>query len=438
MRSYTTGDLVRRVLEYKKFKVTHVMNITDVGHLHADADDTEDKMEKAAREEKKSPLQIAEFYTAAFLSDMKKIRNKEPAVLCKATDHIPDMIKLIQTLEKKGFVYLTKNGVYFDTQKFSKYGQFARMDLNQLKGVREDVTRDPEKKHPGDFRLWQLNQPHHILQWESPWGKGYPGWHIECSAMSMKYLGTSFDIHTGGIDNIFPHHQNEIAQSEGATGKPFVQYWVHTAHVLVNNQKMSKSLRNIYTFNDLEKKGFDALDYRFLLLTAHYRSELNFTWESLEGAQKTRKNWNEFIKRLQKYSGKGEKGKNAEVKEWIQESKEKIESFLDDDLNTPLVLAELSAFSRKINDSMSKNELSKMDARKVLDFLQSVNEVLAVFDFSQEGEAIPAHMIARAKEREAARKGKDWKKADALRKEIEAEGYLIMDTKDGFEITPKN
>lgn len=431
LRAYVTWDILHRVLERRKFKLTHVMNITDVGHLQGDADDTEDKMEKAAKEEKKTPQQIAAFYTKVFMQDMEKLRVEKAAITCKATDHIQEMIKLIQKLEKKGLTYTTADGVYFNVQKFPAYGKFSRMSLDQLKGVREDVKRDPGKKHPADFRLWQLNQPSHLQQWESPWGKGYPGWHIECSAMSMKYLGESFDIHTGGIDHIFPHHQNEIAQSEGATAKPYANVWMHNNFMLVNGQKMSKSLRNIYTLADLEKKGFDALDYRYLILTTHYRSEINFTWDSIEVAQKTRKNWNELIKRLQKYAGKES---NPSIKDWISDTKEKVEESLDDDLNTPLVIAHLSDFSRKINDSMSKNSLSKADARKVLDFLQDVDEVLGVFDFNQKTEAIPAHVLKLAQEREAARKAKDWKKSDSLRDEIIKAGYTIVDTKDGFEV----
>lgn len=431
MRAYVTWDILRRVLERNQFKVSHVMNITDVGHLQADADDTEDKMEKAAKEEHKTPQQIARFYTDAFMADMHALNNKDPTTICKATGHIEEMIKLIQKLEKNGYTYITENGVYFHVQKFAKYGKFSQMSIDQLKGARDDVVRDPEKKHPADFRLWQLNQPHHVQQWDSPWGKGYPGWHIECSAMSMKYLGNTFDIHTGGIDHIFPHHQNEIAQSEGATGKTYADYWLHNAFMLVNGNKMSKSLRNIYTITDLKKKGFDPLSYRYLLLTTHYRSEINFTWESIEVAQKTRKNWNAFIKRLQKYTGKTP---NPGIKELILDAEEKVNAQFNDDLNTSLALATLSDFSRKINEWLGNETMSKADARKVLAFIEDINNVLGVFDFDQDDGVVPAHVIKFAKDREAARKAKDWKKSDELRDQIAMEGFAITDTKNGFEL----
>ncbi len=437
-RAYVTWDVLHRLLERRKFKLTHVMNITDVGHLQSDADDTEDKMERAAREEKKSPQQIAEFYTHAFMQDLEKLHVIRPAIICKATDHIPEMIKLIQKLEKKGFTYSTGDGVYFNVEKFKSYGKFAGIALDQLKGVREEVNRDPGKKHPADFRLWQLNQPSHALQWDSPWGRGYPGWHIECSAMAMKYLGDRFDIHTGGMDNLFPHHQNEIAQSEGATGKPFANFWMHVTFMLVNGQKMSKSLRNTYTIADLEKKGFEGLDFRYLLLTAHYKSEMNFTWDSLEAARKTRKGWNDFIQRLQKYKGKktSEAATNFMMNDLQKDHFERIEGFLDDDLNTPMVLAQLFEIQKAVNGYMDREEFSKSDTRKILEYLKDINEVLDVFEFDQPIHSIPAHVVKLGQERDAARKAKDWKKADSLRGALTKEGYSIVDTKDGFEIIP--
>ncbi|MFH0970276.1 MAG: DALR domain-containing protein [Candidatus Diapherotrites archaeon] len=328
---------------------------------------------------------------------------------------------------------MTSSGVYFDTQKFKGYGKLSRLNMDALKTIRKNVEKDPGKKHPADFRLWQTNQPHHIQQWDSPWGKGYPGWHIECSAMSMKYLGETFDIHTGGNDHIPIHHPNEIAQSEAATGKKFVHYWLHSAFMQVNNQKMSKSLKNTFLLSDVEKKGFSPLDLRFLFLTAHYRSELNFTWDSLKVAQKTRQGWNDFIRRLQKYQGND---KNILVGEWLKEINEKIDLALDDDLNTPLAWAILSDFSRKINEAMSTGNFSKADARKVVEWLQDVNEIVDVFNFEQEETPIPAHVLKMVQEREKARKEKDWKKADALRERIAVEGFLVSDTKDGFELLP--
>ncbi len=432
-RAYLAWDVLRRVLERNKLKVTHVMNITDVGHLQNDSDTAEDKLEKAAREEKKSPFEIADFYTKVFLEDSKKLHLVPPSILCKATDHIPEMIKLIQKLEKKGLTYTTPHGIYFDVQRFPGYGKISGQNLDQLKSVRESVERDPFKKHPADFRLWQLNQPHHSMLWDSPWGKGYPGWHIECSAMSMKYLGEMLDIHCGGMDHINIHHPNEIAQSEGATGKQFVRFWLHNAFIKIEGEKMAKSLRNIYTISDLEKKGFSALDFRYLTLTAHYRNELNFTWNSFDAIRKNRGRFIEFIRRLQKYIGKQN---NPDVDDLIRVHGDRFDEHLNNDLNTPEALTQLLNFMRIINGLMESENMSKSDARKVLEFLKNADKVLGVFDFEMKEYVIPGHVLKLAHDREAARKSKDWKKADVLRALIEKEGFAVQDTKDGFEFQP--
>lgn len=434
LRPYVMWDILRRVLERNHYRVNHVMNITDVGHLVSDDDSGEDKMEKSAREQKKTPGEIADFYTKAFLADLKSMHVKTPNVICKASDHIPEMIKLVQKLEKKGFAYPASSGVYFDTQKFPGYGQLARLNVDELKAVRKNVERDSEKKHPADFRLWQTNQPHHIQQWDSPWGRGYPGWHIECSAMSMKYLGETFDIHTGGNDHIPIHHSNEIAQSEAATGKEFVRYWLHSAFMQINGKKMSKSLGNTYLLSDLEKKGFSPLDYRYLLLTTHYRSEMNLTWSSFEGVQKNRQRFNDFIRRLQKYAGKKS---NPDVKARIQEMGDKFDEYLNDDLNTPYAITQLLSFMPIANKWMDEEDLSKADTKKILDFLKDANSILDVFDFDQPDFAIPAHVLNLAHDREKAREAKEWAKSDEIRKKIEGEGFTIMDSKDGFELRPR-
>ncbi|QQR92288.1 MAG: cysteine--tRNA ligase [Candidatus Iainarchaeum archaeon] len=431
LRPYVAWDVLRRLLEQRKFKVTHVMNITDVGHLVSDDDSGEDKIEKTAREQQKSPEEIADFYTDAFLYDLEKMRVQLPHHLVKARKHIPEMIALIQKLEKKGYTYTTPSGVYFDTQKFPQYGKMANLNMDELKAVRQDVERDDAKKHPADFRLWQLNQPHHLQQWDSPWGRGYPGWHIECSAMSMKYLGEHFDIHTGGNDHINIHHPNEIAQSEAATGKKFADYWLHSAFMRIDNQKMSKSLKNVYLIRDIENHQLKPLAYRFLLLTTHYRSELNFTWESIRAAQTTLDKWNEFIQRLQKYAGAHS---NNEINALIAQAKEKVEASFDDDINTAEALGELSQFQRRVNGLMDQQKLSKADTRKILEFLQDVDEVLGVFDFAQQETIIPANVLQLAQQREAARKSKDWAQSDALRAQIEKEGFAVLDTKEGFEL----
>lgn len=433
-RAYIFVDVLRRVLERRKYSVKHVMNITDVGHLLQDQDHTKDKIEEAAKKENKSPQEIAEFYTNAFFDDSEKLHLLKHSVVCKATDHIQDMIRLIQKLEKKGFTYITDNGVYFSVEKFQNYGKLSNQSLEEIRGVRETVQRDSDKKHPADFRLWQLNQSSHILQWDSPWGKGYPGWHIECSAMSMKYLGESFDIHTGGMDHIAIHHQNEIAQSEAATGKKYAQFWLHNAFMLFDKNKMSKSLQNIYTLRDIVERGFDPLSFRYLVLMTHYRSEMNFTFDSLTGAQKSLEKWDALIQRLLKWTGNNSV---LNVKEKLFESKEKIESFLDDDLNTPMVLAELSKLFHDVNVWLDEERLNKSDVKKIIDFLKSVDQVLSVFDFSVFSFTIPANVIDLAEEREKARRENNWVKADLLRKEVEELGFVVSDSPNGYEIIPK-
>lgn len=434
LRPYVAWDVLRRLLEKRKYKLTHVMNITDVGHLVSDDDSGEDKIEKAAREQKKSPDEIADFYTDAFVYDLEKLHIQLPHHLVRARQHVQEMIVLIQKLEKKGYTYTTPSGVYFDTQKFPSYGKMANLNMDELKAVRQNVERDDAKKHPADFRLWQLNQPHHLQQWDSPWGRGYPGWHIECSAMSMKYLGEHFDIHTGGNDHINIHHPNEIAQSEAATGKKFADYWLHSAFMRVDNQKMSKSLKNVFLVRDIENHHLNPLAYRFLLLTAHYRSEINFTWESIRVAQTTLEKWNVFIQRLQKYSGSHS---NNEINGLIEQTNEKVNAAFDDDINTAEALGELSTFQRRVNGLMDQQKLSKADTRKILEFLKEVDEILGVFDFSQDDTIVPAHVLQLAQQREEARAKKDWAQSDALRAQIEKEGFTILDTKEGFELKVK-
>lgn len=286
-RTYIFMDLIRRVLKYNGYKLKGVLNITDVGHLMRDGDDGEDKMVKASREERKTPLEIADFYTKVFFEDLQKLNIKKPEIIAKATDHIQEMIDYVKALEEKGYAYETSDGIYFDISKFPGYGKLSGINLEDQKaGARVEVNS--EKRNPADFALWKKAEPEHIMQWPSPWGMGYPGWHIECSAMSLKYLGTPFDIHSGGVDHIPIHHENEIAQNEALTGKKSVNYWMHGEFMLVDGGKMSKSLGNIYTISQLEERGFSAMDFRFLCLNAHYRKKLNFTFEGLASAKTSR------------------------------------------------------------------------------------------------------------------------------------------------------
>src|SRR5579859_2198 len=305
-RTYTTSDILLRVLQYNGYEVEYIMNLTDVGHLTGDnlgdADLGEDRMEKAAQNEGKTAWEIAEFYSDVFFKDFKKLNLKQPEKFTKATEHMKEQIELVKRLEEKGFTYQTSDGIYFDTSKFKNYAALSNLDQRKA-GARVEIN--PEKKNQNDFAIWKFSYPNGVsfkeylatsekvedevskrqMEWKSPWGVGFPGWHIECSAMSMKYLGETFDIHTGGIDLLETHHPNEIAQAEAATGKKFVDYWVHGAFILVNGERMSKSKGNLYTVYDLEKEGYDALALRYLYLQTHYRKELNFTFDALDAAQ---------------------------------------------------------------------------------------------------------------------------------------------------------
>lgn len=284
MRAYLFMDSVRRTLKYNGYKLKGVMNITDVGHLLSDGDDGEDKMEKASREQQKSVYEIAAIYTDAFMKDLAKLNIGKPEIIAKATDHINDMIKYVEALVEKGYGYETSDGIYFDISKFREYGKLSGLDLEgQRAGARVDVN--DEKRNPADFALWKKAPKEHIMQWESPWGMGYPGWHIECSAMSRKYLGDTFDIHTGGVDHIPVHHENEIAQSEALVGHKTVDYWMHVEFMQVDGGKMSKSLKNTYTVSELEQKGYSAMAFRYFCLNTHYRKKLNFTFEGMDAAK---------------------------------------------------------------------------------------------------------------------------------------------------------
>jgi len=435
-RAYMLADLLRRYLEYKGYKVMQVMNITDVGHMTVDevADARgEDKIEKKAKEEGKNPWEIAEFYTKAFLEDSKTLNLKEPMVRPRATQHIQEMIELIEKLISNGYAYVVNGSVYFEVSKFRDYGKLSGNTLEKLKaGASGRVEENPDKKNPFDFALW-IHNPRHIMQWDSPWGRGYPGWHIECSAMSMKYLGETLDIHTGGEDNIFPHHECEIAQSEGATGKPFVRYWLHTRHLVVEGKKMSKRFGNFYTLRDLLAKGYDPMAIRFLLLSAHYRTKLNFTEEALKGAEKTIQNMREFISRLREVQGSGE---NPEVKELVERAKRIFEESLDDDLNISPALSGIFELMREINKRMDEGGIGKKDAELVLKTMEGFDRVLGlrlmetprVWFTLEEAEGEIKEML---KERERLRKERNWEEADRIREKLREMGILVEDTPEG-------
>lgn len=418
-RAYVFVDVLRRVLEYNGYKVRHVMNITDVGHLTSDADTGEDKIEKGAKREGKTVWEIAEFYTKDFFDAMKKLNVKKPNIICKATDHIKEQIELIKRLEEKGYTYKTSVGLIYDTSKFKKYADFAKLKLEKQKaGARVEV--DPEKKNPWDFALWITNQPTHIMQWDSPWGRGFPGWHIECSAMSMKYLGETFDIHTGGVDHIPVHHTNEIAQSEAATGKKFVRYWLHNEFVLVEGQKMSKSLENIFTMKDIIRNRFDPLSLRYLFLTSHYRSQINFTWDSLTAAQNTL-----FTLRAQMLFLRKPDRKKSNPKK-IKKYREKFLGYINDDLNIPYAISLMWDLIRKEKEINNRDKL-----KLILDFDKVFG--LRLKEVKKKRKILSKEARELIEEREKARKRNDWKKADEIRERLRSMGIILEDTKEGVK-----
>jgi len=417
--TYTQTDLLRRVLEYNGYRVKHVLNITDVGHLTSDADVGEDKMEKSAREKKKTVWEIADYFTKIYFANRRKLNLLEPDIVCRATDHIKEMIQLIKQLWKKGYAYKIDDGIYFSVQKFKKYGQLSGNTLKELKaGARIEIN--PQKKHPADFALWKFTPPgvKRQMEWDSPWGRGFPGWHIECSAMSMKYLGKTFDIHTGGEDNIFPHHESEIAQSEAATGKKFVRFWFHTKFLKIEGKKMSKSLKNFFTIADIEKKNFSPLALRYLFLTGHYRTPFNFTWQGLQAAQNTLNKLYELVSELS--AVKPVKISLKKIKPYQKE----FLAYLNDDLNIPRAVALMWQM-------LKSNELSSQEKyHLLLNFDQVFGLKLAEIKKIE----IPPSIIKLAQLREKYRQEKNWLKADAIRAKIEKMNYQIEDTPQGFKI----
>ena len=422
LRTYIFMDLFRRTLKYDGYKLKGVMNITDVGHLLSDGDTGEDKMQKASREQKKSPWEIAAYYTDVFFTDLKKLNIGKPEIIAKATDHIQEMIDYVQKLVEKGYGYEIDDGIYFDIGKFPGYGKLSRLNLEeQQAGARVEVNS--QKRHPADFALWKKAEPEHIMQWPSPWGMGYPGWHIECSAMSLKYLGMPFDIHTGGVDHIPVHHENEIAQNEALTGKKSVNYWVHGEFMLVNNGKMSKSLGNTYRISDLEERGYKALDFRYFCLNTHYRKKLNFTFEGLDAAKAA---YARLLAQVYKHKTAKASGDTALAEKYLEQFRQAI----DDDLNVPLALGILW--------TMMKETPAKELYTAALEFDKVLGLDLDKAEVPKEEEQkteAPQEVIALCEERKAAKAAKDWAKADKLRADIAAMGYTVVDTKDGYKVT---
>ncbi len=416
-RTYIFEDILRRVLEYNGYQVKHVMNITDVGHLLGDRDMGKDKVESQARKEGKSAREIAEFYTQSFKGDTQKLHILEPTAWCKATEHIVEMIALIGQLEEKGFTYRTSDGVYFDTAKLADYGKLAQLDIGGLReGARVEINL--EKKNPTDFALWKFSPKDgkRQMEWDSPWGVGFPGWHIECSAMSMKYLGETFDIHAGGIDHISVHHTNEIAQSEAATGKTFVRYWLHGAFLELEEGRMGKSEGNILTISELEKLGYDPLAFRYLCLTAHYRSPLKFTEESLQAAQTALFN----LKQEMYYWD--------EPSVPIPEYETIFLEVLNDDLSMPQAVALVWDLVKSEHPTGAKHAtLLKWDRV----FGLRLDEPFVPVENEVSREDLPSEVGKLVEKREELRRQEKFAEADRIREEAIGLGFAITDTPEG-------
>ena len=425
-RTYIFMDTLRRVLKYNGYKLKHVMNITDVGHLESDADEGEDKMEKAAKKENKNPYEIADFYTKIFLEDMGKLNIDRPEIITKATENIPQMIEYVKKILENGYAYETSKGIYFDISKLDKYPVLSNRKLDdQIAGARVDV--DPEKRNPYDFALWIKAPKNHIMKWESPWGLSYPGWHLECSTMGKRFLGEEFDIHTGGVDHIPTHHENEIAQAKGATGKIPAKVWMHCEYLQVDGGKMSKSLGNTYTISQLKEKGIAPLAFKLFCFTAHYRNKLNFTFDGAYGAQKA-------LERLYDSFVKNEEAEGNVSEEELNAYREKFTNYINDDLNMPGAMSVVWEVARNNNKSKQLEELLlEFDEVLGLD-LKNAKKYLEEFEKNKNIEEIPEEIKELVEQRKIARQNKDWAKSDELRDLIAQKGYIVKDQKEGMSI----
>ena len=422
MRTNLFQDTLRRVLEYNGYEVKQVMNITDVGHLVSDGDEGEDKMLKSAREEHKTPMEIAEYYTKLFFKDLKRLNVEIPEVICKATDHIEEMLEMVQKIMENGYAYETSTAIYFDVSKLDEYGILSGINLREQKaGARVEV--DPEKRNPYDFALWIKAPENHIMKWESPWGLSYPGWHIECTAMGRKYLGEEFDIHTGGVDHIPTHHENEIAQAKGATGKIHAKLWMHGEFLLVDGGKMSKSLGNVYTISQLQEKGIEPLAYKLFCYSAHYRTKLNFTFDGAIASQKA-------LNRLREGYLKHLNGNNEISQKNIEEYENKFLETINDDLNIPAAIG-------IIWDIVRSDKKSKQYAK----LLEKFDEVLGLdiknsekYLEEQKNIELPEEIEKLVEERKQARLEKNWALSDEIRNKLIENGYQVEDSKDGMTV----
>jgi cysteinyl-tRNA synthetase len=425
MRSFMLGDLIRRALRFEGTDVRWVMNITDVGHMTDEVTDTgRDKMELAMDDEGLSPQEIAQKYTDAFLQDADRLGIERADLYPRASDHIPEMIEIIQTLVDRGNAYEVDGTVYYDVTTFPEYGKLSGNTLDALRaGHRQETVTDPNKRHPADFALWKRAGPGRLLKWPSPWGEGYPGWHIECSAMSMKHLGERFDIHTGGNDNKFPHHEDEIAQSEAAVGHPVVSIWVHGGFLQMKGQKMAKSARNIKRVTDLAEQGIDPLAYRLLCFGTRYRSEMDFSWDALEGAQLR------LTHVRQRMAGWADEPRPEQFSEAGREIDRRFRDAVADDLDLPAALVVLEELRAS----------SEVPGGEKYAILSAWDEVLALdLDrLAREGFEIPEDVQALVRERDEARRARDYARSDAIRDRLTQMGWEAMDSPEGTKVRPK-
>ncbi len=416
-RAYIFEDLLKRFLVFMDYKITHVMNITDV----------DDKTIKGANAEKVKLQEFTKKYTDAFFEDIEKLYISKADYYPRATDHIPEMVVIIKGLLEKGYAYKKDGSVYFNISKFPDYGRLSKIDLKELRPGKRIESDEYEKENANDFALWKDKKEGEPF-WETEVGPGRPGWHIECSAMSSKYLGQTFDIHCGGVDNIFPHHENEIAQSEAFSGKKFVNYWLHCRHLIVDGEKMSKSKGNFYTLRDLLAKNVDPYALRFLLLSTHYRKMLNFTFEALDQASSSLKRMNDFLYELK--NRPFEEGENKDVSRLVEETNKKFIAGLSDDLNVSVALRALFDMIRKANTLISQGKVFRKDGERLKSAILSIDNVLAVLP-AEEEEALSSKLMKKIEEREKARADKNYELADQIRKELLKQGIVLEDTKDG-------
>ncbi len=416
LRAYLFMDTLRRVLKYNGYKLKHVMNITDVGHLVSDADDGEDKMMKAARRENKNPYEIADFYTKVFLEDMKKLNIDMPEIIAKATEHIDCMEQYVKKIIENGYTYQTEDTVYFDTSKLDKYGVLSNKNVNK-EDLSARIDVDPNKKNPNDFAVWIKAPENHIMKWDSFFGKAYPGWHLECSAMGCKYLGEEFDIHTGGADHISIHHENEIAQAKGYSGKIPARFWMHVEFLQINGGKMSKSLGNLYTLAQLEEKGYSPEVYRMFNFGAHYKKQINFTFEAMDSAKIS-------LMRLKENYKEHENGTSNIEDKIISELENRFHKAINDDLNMPMAMSIVWEAAKY-----------PVKSKKIASLLMKFDTVLGLKVDEEIEEKIPEEVLFLIEQRKKAREEKNWILSDEIRDKINKLGYNVKDEKDGMKVS---